>query len=235
MRPVPDLPSFSRKSSFDPPSPSLDPRSTAPATFFLSHSPHASGLDSDPIPEGHGDLKESMYGVQSLGETLSQSEFNAGACDHPDPASSKLLQEDDMEEPKNARRRSTLKPFGSVIRESSTRPSLTDAASCPLTPLHPDEPSSLPSSPKSITNQSLRPLDDISITDEIGSQMIESDEEDGPGPSPRLGPHGASQFIMPSIKMPSRRPFTERGKTMGRFKVLLAGAPGELWRRSLHS
>ncbi|KAJ5901145.1 hypothetical protein N7504_007138 [Penicillium tannophilum] len=226
MRPVPDLPPYSRKSSFDPPSPSLDPRSTAPATFFLSQSPHASGLDPDPTPEGPGDLKESMYGVQSLSETLSRSELAASSCDHPDPASSKSLQEDDMEESKNARRRSTLKPFGSVIRESSMRPSLTDAASRPLTPLHPDEPSSLPSSPKSISNQSLRPLDDISITDETGSQIIESDEEYRPGPSPRLGPHGASQFIMPSIKMPSRRPFTERGKAMGRFKILLAGAPG---------
>ena len=230
MRPVPDLPPFSRKSSFDPPSPSLDPRSTAPATFFLSHSPHASGLDPDPIPEGPGDLKESMYGVQSLGETLSRSELAASSCDQPGPPSSKSLQEDDMEESKNARRRSTLKPFGSVIRESSMRPSLTDAASRPLTPLHPDEPSSLPSSPKSISNQSLRPLDDISITDEIGSQTIESDEEDRPGASPRLGPHAASQFIMPSIRMPSRRPFTERGKAMGRFKILLAGAPGKFWR-----
>ncbi|KAJ5929380.1 hypothetical protein N7454_007228 [Penicillium verhagenii] len=228
MRPVPDLPSFSRKSSFDPPSPSLDPHSTAPTTFFLSHSPHASGSEPDFIPEGPGLLKESMYGVQSLGETLSRSELAASSCDHPeDQAPNRALHEfGDMEESKNARRRSTLKPFGSTTRESSMRPSLTDPTSRPLTPLHPDEPSSLPSSPKSISNQSLRPLDDISITDEISSQMIESDEEDRPRLSPRLGPHGASQLIMPSIKMPSRRPFTDRGKAMGRFKILLAGAPG---------
>jgi hypothetical protein len=35
------------------------------------------------------------------------------------------------------------------------------------------------------------------------------------------------QLIMPSIKMPSRRPFTENGKGIGRFKVLVAGATGE--------
>ncbi|KAK4197425.1 hypothetical protein QBC40DRAFT_232138 [Triangularia verruculosa] len=36
----------------------------------------------------------------------------------------------------------------------------------------------------------------------------------------------APQLIMPSIKMPSRRPFTEEGKQMGRLKVLIAGDSG---------
>ncbi|KAB5570115.1 Septin-domain-containing protein [Coniochaeta sp. 2T2.1] len=36
----------------------------------------------------------------------------------------------------------------------------------------------------------------------------------------------APQLIMPSIKMPSRRPFTETGKAMGRLKVLIAGDSG---------
>jgi len=34
------------------------------------------------------------------------------------------------------------------------------------------------------------------------------------------------QLIMPSIKMPSRRPFTDQGKTIGRLKVLIAGDSG---------
>jgi hypothetical protein len=72
----------------------------------------------------------------------------------------------------------------------------------------------------------MRPLDDISITDEINSQAIGSGDEDELHESPFWPPGGASQLIMPSIKMPSRRPFTERGKAMGRFKVLLAGSPG---------
>ncbi|KAL2155936.1 hypothetical protein VTH82DRAFT_678, partial [Thermothelomyces myriococcoides] len=36
----------------------------------------------------------------------------------------------------------------------------------------------------------------------------------------------APQLVMPSIKMPSRRPFTEDGKRMGRLKVLIAGDSG---------
>ncbi|KAI1861358.1 uncharacterized protein JN550_010888 [Neoarthrinium moseri] len=36
----------------------------------------------------------------------------------------------------------------------------------------------------------------------------------------------APQLVMPSIKMPSRRPFTETGKSLGRLKVLIAGKSG---------
>ncbi|KAJ5404105.1 hypothetical protein N7509_003976 [Penicillium cosmopolitanum] len=128
-----------------------------------------------------------------------------------------------------SRRRSTIKPSQPDVRGSSIPPVPVghDTVSRPLTPLNPDDAPSLPSSPKSISNHSLRPLDDISIADEINSQAIASgDEDERPGPSPRLGASGAPQLIMPSIKMPSRRPFTERGKAMGRFKILIAGASG---------
>ncbi|KAI0432221.1 Septin-domain-containing protein [Xylaria sp. FL1042] len=36
----------------------------------------------------------------------------------------------------------------------------------------------------------------------------------------------APQLVMPSIMMPSRRPFTETGKSLGRLKILLAGDSG---------
>ncbi|KAK4143645.1 uncharacterized protein C8A04DRAFT_28637 [Dichotomopilus funicola] len=36
----------------------------------------------------------------------------------------------------------------------------------------------------------------------------------------------APQLVMPSIKMPSRRPFTDDGKRMGRLKLLIAGDSG---------
>ncbi|RPA74705.1 hypothetical protein BJ508DRAFT_30286 [Ascobolus immersus RN42] len=37
---------------------------------------------------------------------------------------------------------------------------------------------------------------------------------------------GAPQLIMPTIKMPSRRPFTDRGKAISRLKILMAGDSG---------
>ncbi|KAJ5176482.1 uncharacterized protein N7482_002359 [Penicillium canariense] len=208
------------------------PRTAAPATFFLSRSPHASDTERSPSPDASEDAKESMYGVHSLADTLSRSELTArsprGFFADSQHTRSLSQESDDMEDAQCSRRRSTIKPPQSDdTRDSSLRPPPLDAASRPLTPLHPEEPSSLPSSPKSISNQSLRPLDDISITDETNSQTIGSgDEDERLRASPRLGLAGASQFIMPSIRMPSRRPFTERGKAMGRFKVLVAGAPG---------
>ncbi|TQN71882.1 Septin-7 [Colletotrichum shisoi] len=39
---------------------------------------------------------------------------------------------------------------------------------------------------------------------------------------------GAQQFIMPTINVPSRRPFTETGKSLGRLKLLMAGRSGLL-------
>ncbi|CAK7273698.1 hypothetical protein SEPCBS57363_005784 [Sporothrix epigloea] len=43
----------------------------------------------------------------------------------------------------------------------------------------------------------------------------------------------APHLVMPSIKMLSRRPFTEEGKNMGRLKVLLAGESGKYTSHSL--
>ncbi|KAL2201494.1 Septin-domain-containing protein [Corynascus similis CBS 632.67] len=56
---------------------------------------------------------------------------------------------------------------------------------------------------------------DIAVEDddcEISSSMMDSGS--------------APQLVMPSIKMPSRRPFTDDGKRMGRLKVLIAGDSG---------
>lgn len=237
MRPIPDL-SFSRKPSDHPPSPSLDPRTATPTTFFLSRSPDVADQDSSILLDSPEDVKENMYGVQSLDASLSQSAFTSSPRDHS--AEDSLKQVTDGLESHLAQRRSTLKPLNPGTGESSEYASPIHAGSRPLTPLTlgmPDDPSSLPSSPKSTSNQSLRPLDDVSITDETNSQAVGSgDEDEMPRGSPFLAPGGASQLIMPSIKMPSRRPFTERGKAMGRFKVLLAGAPGrsQLFRRKLH-
>jgi hypothetical protein len=52
------------------------------------------------------------------------------------------------------------------------------------------------------------------------------DTEPRPSGSSMMDSGSAPQLIMPSIKMPSRRPFTEEGKRMGRLKVLIAGDSG---------
>ncbi|PLB43118.1 hypothetical protein P170DRAFT_72241 [Aspergillus steynii IBT 23096] len=226
--PVPDLaPPRSRKS----PSPDqrwIDPRSAVPATFFLARSHQHPG---ESPPDELGPAGDSMYGVQSLDETVQHANLAASRweSDHAQTISDPLSPGPD--EP-SARRKSTITPFDSLHLDhlGPSLPSSNPTSPRPLTPLNldvPDDPASLPSSPKSISNQSMRHLDEISITDDLSSQAMASGEEDEDlRPPSSSGPDSTSQLIMPSIRMPSRRPFTDHGKTMGRLKVLVAGPPG---------
>ena len=84
---------------------------------------------------------------------------------------------------------------------------------------------SLPSSPKSVSSRSVQKSDDGLTSDETGSQAVVSSEEDE-GEIPAVVQDSQPELIMPSIKMPSRRPFTQRGKRLGRFKIMVAGRKG---------
>ncbi|EAW14687.1 uncharacterized protein ACLA_000980 [Aspergillus clavatus NRRL 1] len=227
----------SRKSSFE--QHRVDPRTAAPATFFLARG-HAQHSEEDEKTEEEREegvfeqsrfSRDSMYGVQSLEDTMHAASFPTGdrpSDDHLNINIPDSNNGEDAERPQLARRRSTLKQLGNLRTDTSLQPPSDRASSRPLTPLNLDDPLSLPSSPKSISNQSMKHLDDISITDELSSQAVGSEEEDN-GVYEAQIPTGfdcTSQLIMPSIRMPSRRPFTGRGKAMGRFKVLVAGACG---------
>lgn len=67
------------------------------------------------------------------------------------------------------------------------------------------------------------------FTDDAVSQAIVSSEDDDQEtmPSQVMDSGSIPQLVMPSIRMPSRRPFTEKGKNMGRLKVLIAGDSGK--------
>ena len=174
------------------------------------------------------------YGVGSLGDTAIQGQ-DGGADDAPG-------------EMTFGRRRSTLKPFlqsrtRDSSRESSGKEPVDDVTASPSrleqgvsanhsfanspTSLSLDSQaplSSLPSTPKSSSNPSFRQYDEDS-SGENGSQAIASSEDDERNPSKKKS-DSTPQLIMPSIKMPSRRPFTERGKNIRRFKILIAGDSG---------
>lgn len=225
--PIPDIaPSPSRKSSFD--QPSSDP-TAVPATFFLSRS---GGLDMDEPPDDAGS-RDSMYGVQSLNETVQEASPSASPREVTDSVISEPRYHDDLNDNDDAatsHRRSTLKPLevSSHFKHDTPLQPPSDDASCPLTPLNLSiQNGSLPSSPKSASINSLKPLDDISITDDLSQAVASGEEDNNPQEGPTF-PDSISQLVMPSIRMPSRRPFTERGKAMGRLKLVLAGASGEL-------
>lgn len=239
--PIPDIPlSQSRKSSFE--QPRTDPRCETPATFFLSRS---SGFHSTESPLQDSDTtRDSMYGVQSLDDAVREASLDASYSETahsvismPHSQRDNLHDNNDDDDDddddgaaltthRGPAEPSASKPFHSPLHYASD-----DLPSCPLTPLNlsfQNASSSLPSSPKSTSNNSLKPLDDISITDDLSSQAVASAEEDNDlREAPTSNPDGTSQLIMPSIRMPSRRPFTERGKVMGRLKLVVAGASGE--------
>ncbi|PYH98367.1 heat shock protein [Aspergillus ellipticus CBS 707.79] len=245
--PVPDVALPRRRKASIEQQWTSDPRSAAPATFFLSRN-HPPDADEELPPDESDASRASMYGVHSFEETVFEADLVESEV-QPDPLSARNppgVEPDPGAHPSSIhddegnndevsglnRRRSTLKPLEN-IRLSRPDPfiSSSDLNSPPsLTPLNlsnPDDPSSLPSSPKSVSNQSMRQLDEISITDDMSSQAVASGEEDDESRSMHNPDHDStSQFIMPSIKMPSRRPFTSRGKALGRLKILVAGAPG---------
>ncbi|KAI1261198.1 hypothetical protein F5Y18DRAFT_402876 [Xylariaceae sp. FL1019] len=93
-------------------------------------------------------------------------------------------------------------------------------SSRPITPLMlgPSCAVSAASTPSSRRNSVASSLSEIAISlsdehlDDPATELLESGS--------------APQLIMPSINMPSRRPFTETGKSLGRLKILVAGPAG---------
>jgi hypothetical protein len=218
MRPlVPDsLPPRSRKSSvsslLEPQhsSPSATAASAAPETFYLTR-------DDGPSAASSG-LRDSTYGVQSLEETIDETTARSSEHSHMMEAT---------QDPSGRTPHHDDSGHKNTLIHRDGRP-----ASFPLTPLgidSPAEPISFPSSPKSTSTRSLRPSEDMSLPDEASSHAIASDDddnEDQPAASQSDLLASDPQLIMPSIRMPSRRPFTERGKMIGRLKIMVAGAPG---------
>lgn len=224
----------SRKSSLaDASTPLAGPGHGTQTTFFLANEDMMKDSTTEVDKAGGNDL----YGVESLEETMSAAEEDDD-----------LEDEEDGEEGHVEGRRSTLKPDTSqhtstatekehvpmpdtVVPSSRPQPRRQPptALSQPLTPLSIESPvpsASLPSSPKSTSTRSFRQSDEDSMQDEAGSQaVVSSGEEDADSP-PEMQ-DSAPQLIMPSIKMPSRRPFTQRGKDIGRLKVLIAGDSGK--------
>lgn len=127
-----------------------------------------------------------------------------------------------------SRRRSTIRPrsieelrYEAIRQQAST-------TTPPTSILNPSLPTSqapsLPSSPKSFSSRSLPKSDD-----DYSSQAVESEDEDQAEQAASLSASmqdSALQLIMPSIRMPSRRPFTERGKQLGKFKIMVVGSRG---------
>ncbi|KAF2007255.1 hypothetical protein P154DRAFT_592475 [Amniculicola lignicola CBS 123094] len=218
----------SRKSSVaDASAPNHGPASHVPTTFFLrSESEMEQSVSSSQGTESTSRLRGSNYGVQSLADTLEAAFGQEGSegdkkesprlASHGSPRLSRRPSESSKSSPKRTHRRKPSNP----------------ALSAPLTPLNTESPSpyptsAVPSTPKSVSVHSLKLSDEESNVDESSSQAIASSGDEEEEPASR-GEAGVSfpQLVMPSLQMPTRRPFTTKGKAMGKLKVLVAGEAG---------
>ncbi|KAL1612051.1 hypothetical protein SLS60_000274 [Paraconiothyrium brasiliense] len=98
-----------------------------------------------------------------------------------------------------------------------------------MSPLNTDSrspipPSAIPSTPTSASLQSFKLSDEEMGSDGVASQAVASGGEEEDMTVNESG--SFPQLVMPSIQMPSRRPFTAKGKAMGKLKVLVAGRTG---------
>ncbi|KAF7937234.1 uncharacterized protein EAE98_001548 [Botrytis deweyae] len=206
----------------------LATRTQAPQmSYFLTDERTLESGEAQPIrvPLKHRDsLKNSTYGVESIDTTISS--FSEGSGDEDgkyDRAREKFKKNlaEKLQSVGDSRSRSRKASYDLSGTTSPVRPSTTEA-SRPYTPisLYSAAEESIISSPGS------RMSDTESLNDEISSQAIVSGEEDEPNAPAMMNSCSDPQLVMPSIKMPSRRPFTEKGKNMGRLKVLIAGDSG---------
>jgi hypothetical protein len=195
------------------------------------------------LPKQRDLPKSNSYGVESLETTIS-------SLGHDSDESEEKIRKARHNWKKNLRQqtstRSEEEPADSIspslksssdgsrnVSPSHQRRSSQATISRPFTPLSfgSPVPASTMGSPDSCRNSDVG-----SYMDDIASQaIVSSGDEDRDIASELIDSGSAPQLVMPSIKMPSRRPFTERGKNMGRLKVLIAGDSGELPRHAPHS
>lgn len=243
------LPDRARSGSFtaNTPTPLAAPCSGPQMSYFLADEQtmaasiaHPQSFPSIQRPRDH--KTQANYGVESLESTISS--IHRDSDDGRSSSRGKSKRDDSTRTVRQSKGRvaESISPsprsspdlsrgvspvLSRAISPTDTRPSSSHASrSRPLTPVFHGSgiPESLPSSPDSHGHS-----DTESITDDGASQALMSSEEDDQEqdmPAELVEGSDAPQFIMPSLKMPSRRPFTENGRHLGRLKVLIAGDSG---------
>jgi hypothetical protein len=217
------------------------PSNNGPTTFFMrSEQEMEQSLAASQSTLSLGRQRDSTYGVQSLADTLeaafgaessaasnkADSRSNAGSHDkHALRSGSHSSSSDSaksLESPLTSPLRKLKRKLSSRTTSTPLTPSIVDAPS-------PLPASAIPSTPTSVSLRSLKLSDEEFTLDEVASQVITSsgEEDDDDDMETQQGASNSfPQLVMPSIQMPTRRPFTTKGKNMGKLKVLVAGQAG---------
>jgi hypothetical protein len=250
MRPIAGddaFPGRSRSTSFtdNATTPVPGPNQPPQMTYFLTDEKTLESSTNRPIlshTRSRECMKRSNFGVQSLDTTTS----SLASDDNNERSRSLEKARDNWKKglakgfvaraEEHITRSRSPSPRSSAYGSRDISPSESrrsvKSASRPFTPTNLESPflGSVKSSPSSRRNSEVDFL-----MDDAASQAIVSSggEEEKEMPSEITDNSSASQLVMPSIRMPSRRPFTEKGKNMGRLKVLIAGDSGTFVRASL--
>lgn len=190
---------------------------------------------------------DSTFGVRSLDSTFDSTVDSEDVVTSQEELDSSYAEEENAPlEPRiwegASQSISTVSNNHSLYTESSS-PSSPDQhplsqsgtvrLSRPLTSLYVRSPTSGPASdsapsstPRSVSLRSLRLSDDDSSADDAASQAVMSGGEDDDEREEEQLEQSAPQLVMPSLIMPSRRPFTENGRNLGKLKILMAGPRG---------
>lgn len=198
--------------------------------------------------------QDNNYGVESLDETLEAafaSKTPESSSSPSNAVSGKKRKVGNPVHPKIAAAAQRI--ISSEERPSSRTSSISSPVQRPLTPsptrrhIRSESLASLgrsftslrageTSTPRSPSVKSVRLSDEEgSIIDDAASQALHSSSEDDDvfadetllgSASQTVPPSSIPQLIMPSISMPTRRPFTERGKRIPRLRIMVAGPSG---------
>lgn len=238
MRPVPGdeaRAGHSRNNSFDSITTPLARQLQPQMTYFMAdEATMNANLDRAAQTSASRHLREHMkrspanYGVESIG-TISTVQHDSDDEAHlarkrwKGGLVKKKVIDEDMSSAYSPSQKSSIGESRNVSPSlGRRRPSHDPAPSHPATPYHLESPM-LGSTPSFL--QSRRPSEVDFLTDESQAILSSGEEEAVKSPT-SVVPDSSSQFVMPSISMPTRRPFTERGKNMGRLKIMVVGDSG---------
>ena len=214
----------SRKSSADYNATHNLPSSHVPTAFFL---------------RSEGDFearsREDTFGVQSLADTLEAAfghESNPGIKRTPSAAS----MTSSAKETQNSTSHSSSRVWSRQSEGGHSTPTKhrrkasphifsTSPTSIPLDVSLSRPASVIPGTPRSHSVRSLNLSDEESGSDGPANPSISGEEDEGVAQQDSF--RTFPQLVMPRIQMPARRPFTTKGKAMGKLKILIVGESGQ--------
>ncbi|CAE7206412.1 hypothetical protein CFE70_008852 [Pyrenophora teres f. teres 0-1] len=224
----------SRKSSVDH---AVAPWSNVPTTFVMKRADEVEQPMAPPqVASSTPRYQDGTYGVQSLADTLDAAFGPENTVPAKEPvkasktgnhsarsshtSSTNSVPQLDKFQTDTSRKLKRGRDYSA--HGASTPLKLFGGAEIPS----PHPLSALSSTPRSASITSLKLSDEEFAMDDVASQAVSSSGEEEESVEMEQAPSSFPQLVMPVMQMPTRRPFTTRGKAMGKLKVMVAGETG---------